>query len=105
MVPLGEPFERALIYAHSVHALQVRKGTRIPYVSHLLAVAGLVMEDGGSETEVIAALLHDAAEDQGGEPGLEDIRRRFGDEVAAIVDGCLRHVRDPQAVLEGAEGP
>jgi (p)ppGpp synthase/HD superfamily hydrolase len=99
-VPLGEAFERALIYASSVHALQVRKGTRVPYVSHLLAVAGLVMEDGGSETEVIGALLHDAAEDQGGEPRLEDIRRRFGDEVAAIVEGSSDTFETPKPPWE-----
>jgi GTP pyrophosphokinase len=66
----------------------VRKGTRIPYVTHLLAVASLVGEQGGDEDQVIAALLHDAVEDQGGAPTLEAIRGRFGQEVASIVAGC-----------------
>jgi (p)ppGpp synthase/HD superfamily hydrolase len=85
---LGERFEQALVYATRLHATQRRKGTEIPYVSHLLAVAGLVLEDGGDEDQAIAALLHDAIEDQGGAPVREEIRRRFGDRVTAIVDGC-----------------
>jgi len=81
-------FEAALIYALHLHAEQKRKGTTIPYISHLLAVAALVLEDGGSEDEAIAALLHDAIEDQGGEPIRQEIRRRFGDKVVEIVNGC-----------------
>jgi len=60
----------------------------VPYVSHLLSVAALVLEHGGSEEQAIAALLHDAVEDQGGRPTAERIRERFGDLVAEIVDGC-----------------
>jgi (p)ppGpp synthase/HD superfamily hydrolase len=85
---LGLLFEQALVYATQVHALQLRKGTTVPYVSHLLSVTATVLEDGGDEDEAIAALLHDAAEDHGGRPRLEDIRRRFGDRVARIVEGC-----------------
>ena len=81
-------FQDALVYATRLHAAQLRKGTQIPYVSHLLAVASLVLEHGGNEDEAIAALLHDAAEDQGGQATLDEIRRRFGDNVAQIVDGC-----------------
>jgi (p)ppGpp synthase/HD superfamily hydrolase len=81
-------FEDALGYATRLHAGQLRKGTTIPYVSHPLAVAGLVLEHGGDEDEAIAALLHDAAEDCGGRPVLDDIRVRFGEPVAAIVEGC-----------------
>jgi (p)ppGpp synthase/HD superfamily hydrolase len=81
-------FRQALDYASVLHARQSRKGTRIPYVSHLLAVCGLVLEDGGDEDEAIAALLHDAVEDQGGKPVLEEIRRRFGSRVAGIVAEC-----------------
>lgn len=84
---LGPRFEAALLYACQVHGGQVRKGTTIPYVSHLLGVASLVIEDGGSEDEAIGALLHDAAEDQGGRPRIDDIAFRFGPAVAAIVDG------------------
>ncbi len=66
----------------------MRKGTSIPYIAHLLAVAATVLEYGGSEDMAIAALLHDAVEDQGGEPRLSDIRNRFGDRVADIVRSC-----------------
>jgi hypothetical protein len=78
----------ALAYAAEVHADQFRKGTTIPYLSHLLAVAALVVEDGGSRDEIAAALLHDAAEDHGGRRRLADIERRFGPTVAGIVDEC-----------------
>jgi (p)ppGpp synthase/HD superfamily hydrolase len=71
-----------------VHDGQLRKGTTIPYLSHLLAVAALVAEDGGSPVELAAALLHDAAEDHGGRPRLEKIRRRFGRDVATMVEDC-----------------
>lgn len=81
-------FEEALIFATRLHAGQLRKGTGIPYIAHLLAVAGIVLDYGGTETEAIAALLHDAVEDQGGPPTREEIQRRFGAEVVAIVDGC-----------------
>ncbi|HTU19056.1 MAG TPA: HD domain-containing protein [Gemmataceae bacterium] len=85
---LGNRFEAAFVYALHLHAQQKRKGTTVPYISHLLAVAALVLEDGGSEDEAIAALLHDAIEDQGGEPIRQEIRRRFGDKVVEIVNGC-----------------
>lgn len=85
---LSPRFEQAFLYASLVHAGQVRKGTSIPYLSHLLAVAGLVLEYGGDEDEAIAALLHDAVEDAGGQPRLADIQQRFGDRVADIVLGC-----------------
>jgi (p)ppGpp synthase/HD superfamily hydrolase len=65
-----------------------RKGTTTPYFSHLPSVAALVFEHGGSEDQIIAALLHDAVEDRGGRPTLEDIQRRFGDAVTRIVEGC-----------------
>ena len=81
-------FEDALVYATRLHARQKRKGTATPYVSHLLSVTALVIEDGGDEDEAIAALLHDAVEDQGGAATREAIRQRFGERVAAIVDGC-----------------
>jgi (p)ppGpp synthase/HD superfamily hydrolase len=81
-------FEEALVYAAQLHARQLRKGTTIPYISHLLAVTALVLENGGDEDEAIAALLHDAVEDQGGAGTREEIRRRFGDTVASIVNDC-----------------
>jgi (p)ppGpp synthase/HD superfamily hydrolase len=84
----GERFEEALVYAARIHRDQVRKATGIPYITHLLAVAALVGENGGGEDAVIAALLHDAIEDQGGPARLRDIRERFGPTVARIVADC-----------------
>lgn len=86
--PLSERFDDALVLAASLHRAQARKGTQVPYVSHLLAVASLVIEHGGTEDEAIAALLHDAVEDQGGAPTGQRIRARFGEAVYAIVLGC-----------------
>ncbi|AFZ59926.1 bifunctional (p)ppGpp synthetase/guanosine-3',5'-bis(diphosphate) 3'-pyrophosphohydrolase [Anabaena cylindrica FACHB-243] len=85
---LSERFTQALTYAHELHAKQVRKGSGVPYITHLLAVASIALEYGANEDEAIAALLHDAIEDQGGAATREEIRRRFGDNVTAIVDGC-----------------
>jgi (p)ppGpp synthase/HD superfamily hydrolase len=79
-----------------VHGDHYRKGTRIPYVTHLLAVAAIVGENGGTEDEVVAALLHDAPEDRGGEARLEDIRLWFGDAVAEIVAGCTDTYEAPK---------
>jgi (p)ppGpp synthase/HD superfamily hydrolase len=93
---LGPRFEQALVYAAQVHALQERKDSGVPYVAHLLGVASLVLEDHGDEDEAIGALLHDAAEDQGGRKRLEDIRARFGDRVVAIVTGCTDFVDEPK---------
>jgi (p)ppGpp synthase/HD superfamily hydrolase len=95
-MPYGEKFERAFIYASRLHSDQYRKGTRVPYITHLLAVAAIVGENGGTENEVVAALLHDAPEDQGGEATLEDIRACFGDEVAETVAGCTDTYEDPK---------
>jgi (p)ppGpp synthase/HD superfamily hydrolase len=85
---LSPKFQAALTYAAKAHAGQVRKGTDIPYVSHLLIVAGIALEFGADEEEAIAALLHDAVEDAGGKERLADIQRRFGARVAKIVSGC-----------------
>lgn len=82
---LSARFRDAMVMAAELHAEQCRKGTDIPYVAHLLGVTALVLEHGGDETEAIAALLHDAAEDQGGEATLARIRTAFGERVAAIV--------------------
>lgn len=88
MTTLTNRFSQALDYAAELHKTQYRKGTEIPYLSHLLAVCALVLEAGGDEDQAIAALLHDAVEDQGGAPTLDEIRHRFGDKVAEIVAGC-----------------
>jgi (p)ppGpp synthase/HD superfamily hydrolase len=84
---LTERFQDALVFATRLHANQTRKGIKTPYVSHLLAVTSLVLENGGDEDEAIAALLHDAVEDQGGQTVLAEIKARFGSRVAQIVDG------------------
>lgn len=81
-------FEEALVFATQLHAEQWRKGTTIPYIAHLLAVASIVLENGGDEDTAIAGLLHDAIEDQGGVATREEIRRRFGETVVEIVNGC-----------------
>jgi (p)ppGpp synthase/HD superfamily hydrolase len=81
-------FSEALAYAFELHREQLRKASNVPYLSHLMAVAAIVLEHGASEDEAIAALLHDAIEDQGGAPTREAIRRRFGPDVADIVEGC-----------------
>lgn len=85
---LSERFREALVFAMELHATQIRKGSGVPYAAHLLGVASIALEYGANEDEAIAALLHDAIEDQGGAATREEIRRRFGETVTAIVDGC-----------------
>lgn len=85
---LSERFSEALTYATHLHSKQTRKGSGVPYIAHLLGVASIALEYGANEEEAIAALLHDAIEDQGGDATRQEIRRRFGDTVTAIVDGC-----------------
>jgi (p)ppGpp synthase/HD superfamily hydrolase len=81
-------FRDALTYAADVHNGQVKKGTPIPYFSHLLAVCALVLEQGGDEEEAIACLLHDTLEDHPEKVSREDLHERFGARVARIVEGC-----------------
>ena len=95
-MPYTEKLNDALVYAADVHRDQTRKGTSVPNVTHLLAVAAIVGENGGTEDEVVAALLHDAPEDAGGEARLKDIRLRFGAAVAGIVAGCTDTYEDPK---------
>src|SRR5208283_1672172 len=85
---LGPRMQRAFRYAAKQHAGQTRKQSAVPFLSHLMAVAALVLEAGGDEDLAIAALLHDVVEDCGGAPMLKEIRRRFGERVAHVVDGC-----------------
>lgn len=85
MMRLDDRFKRGFEEAFRYHGKDYRKGTKVPYMGHLLAVAAIVIDDGGSQDEVIAALLHDAAEDQGGEKTLGEIRDAFGDDVADMV--------------------
>lgn len=93
---LTDRFDAALILAHDLHRGQMRKGTQIPYMSHLMTVSALVIEHGGTEDQAIAALLHDGPEDQGGAATLALIRERFGEAVAAIVSDCTDAWEEPK---------
>jgi (p)ppGpp synthase/HD superfamily hydrolase len=99
-LPKGKTFSKrfvaALSYAADLHAKQFRKRTRRPYIGHLLSVTSFTIEYGGDEERAIAALLHDAVEDQGGLPRLRAIRRKFGKRVAHIVDGCTDSYTQPK---------
>lgn len=93
---LSRQFEKALVYATRAHGDQTRKKTGIPYIAHILGVSAIAMEYGANETEAIAALLHDAVEDCGGERRLRDIEKKFGKAVAKIVDGCTDTYETPK---------
>ncbi len=95
-VKLTERFEQALCYAIRKHAGQTKKGTAVPYVSHLLGVSSLVLDAGGDEELAMAGLLHDVVEDCGGRPLLEEIRQNFGERVARVVDGCTDTYESPK---------
>jgi (p)ppGpp synthase/HD superfamily hydrolase len=96
VVKLGRRFLNAFLFAAEKHAGQARKASTIPYISHLMGVASLVLEAGGDEDLAIAALLHDVVEDCGGAPMLKEVRRRFGKRVANVVDGCTDTDIDPK---------
>jgi len=85
---LSHRFGEALLLAHELHREQVRKGNAVPYISHLMAVASIALEAGANEDEAIAALLHDAVEDQGGPATASRIGDAFGDTVKQIVLAC-----------------
>jgi len=93
---LSETFDNALVYASQLHRDQVRKGSGIPYVAHLLSVSSRVLVAGGSEDQAIAGLLHDAAEDQGGQATLDEIHGRFGSPVSKIVADCTDSWVEPK---------
>ena len=98
---LTPKFVEALGYAAEKHATQTRKAGEVPYLGHLLSVAGLVIEADGTETQAIAALLHDAAEDQGGERTLAEIGQKFGADVASIVAECSDTFEAPKPPWRG----
>ncbi|HMT06315.1 MAG: HD domain-containing protein [Solirubrobacterales bacterium] len=89
-------FRKAIDLALDLHGEQPRKGSEVPYMGHLLGVTSIVIDDGGSESEVLAALLHDGPEDAGGEKTLARIRAEFGDEVAEIVAHLSDTFEDPK---------
>jgi (p)ppGpp synthase/HD superfamily hydrolase len=93
---LSEKFEEALIYATQAHSNQRRKNTGIPFVGHILGVTAIALDYGANETEAIGALLHDTVEDCGGAERWRDIREKFGDDVARIVDGCTDTYEAPK---------
>lgn len=93
---LSDRFPEALAWAARLHADQERKGSGVPYVAHLIGVASIALEHGAGEEEAIAALLHDAVEDQGGLPRLREIEERYGKRVAEIVEGCTDAVVKPK---------
>lgn len=96
MVALTKRFTEAVDYARVAHAAQTRKGSDIPYLSHLLGVASLVLDHGGDEDQVIAGLLHDVIEDCGAEHEAA-IRSQFGDAVAEIVVACTDGTAESKA--------
>jgi (p)ppGpp synthase/HD superfamily hydrolase len=96
MTKLSATFEDAFHYAHEIHGAQTRKGNEAPYIGHLMGVSSIVLDDGGTEDEAIAALLHDAAEDHGGRERLADIQARFGPGVARIVEDCTDSWETPK---------
>ena len=93
---LGPRLQRAFRYAAEKHAGQTRKQSAVPYISHLMAVASLVLEAGGDEDMAIAALLHDVVEDCGGMPRLREVRKQFGSRVAKMVEGCTDSFGEPK---------
>jgi len=104
-----ERFEQALAFADRLHRKQKRKTSGVPYIAHLLAVASLVIEDGGSEDESIAALLHDSLEDQGrhfkgGVAALaSEIETRFGGNVRRIVEALTERAGDETRIANKRE--
>jgi (p)ppGpp synthase/HD superfamily hydrolase len=94
---LGPRLQRGFQYAAEKHAGQTRKKTAVPYLSHLMAVASLVLEAGGDEDMAIAALLHDVVEDCGGMARLREVRKQFGPRVGKIVEGCTDSFAEPKA--------
>jgi hypothetical protein len=96
MMPLTTRYDDAFRYAHDLHRMQKRKGTSVPYISHLMVVSALVVEHGGDEDQAIGALLHDAVEDQGGAATLNAIESRFGRLVAEIVSDCTDSWEEPK---------
>jgi len=92
----SERFLRAFAYAARLHSRQTRKGTNKPYIGHLMSVSSIVIAYGGDEEMAIAALLHDVVEDAGGEKRLAEIRKKFGNRVEQIVDGCTDAYGEPK---------
>jgi (p)ppGpp synthase/HD superfamily hydrolase len=101
----SERFEQALAFSHQLHRRQQRKASGVPFIAHPLSVAALVIEDGGTEEEAIAALLHDSLEDQGchfpggAEALAAEIERRFGSDVRRIVESVTERSSPQEAYI------
>lgn len=93
---LSPRYDEAFKFAHDLHRAQTRKGSSVPFISHLLAVSAIVIESGGDEDQAIGALLHDAAEKGDGKNTIADIKRQFGDSVAEIVSDCTDSLAEPK---------
>jgi (p)ppGpp synthase/HD superfamily hydrolase len=93
---LSKLYDEALVYASKLHRIQVRKGSGTLYIAHLLSVSSRVLSAGGTEVQAIAGFLHDAAEDQGGQATLDEVRARFGNDVAQIVADCTDSWVEPK---------
>ena len=100
-VELTDRMPEAVVYAFELHRRQRRRGSGRPYVAHLLGVAALVLEHGGVEDQAIAALLHDALEDQGDRTSAEEIGQRFGPRVRRIVEACSDSTTRPRPPWHG----
>ena len=91
-----DKYLEAYVYSYKLHKKQTRKGSNIPYFTHLSSVSNLIIENNGTTTQAIAGLLHDAVEDQGGLKVLKIIKDKFGKKVATIVDECSDAVTNPK---------
>ena len=91
-----EKYLEAYTFSFKLHKKQIRKGSNIPYFTHLSSVSNLIIENNGTTTQAIAGLLHDAVEDQGGIKTLAIIKKKFGPKVAKIVGQCSDTSIDPK---------
>ena len=91
-----DKYLEAYTYSYKLHKKQMRKGSNIPYFTHLSSVSNLIIENNGTTTQAIAGLLHDAVEDQGGAKTLAIIKKKFGPKVAKIVDQCSDTTIEPK---------
>ena len=102
--PLTQRFARAVQRARQIHDGDTRRGSEIPYLAHLLGVAALVLDDGGSEDEAIAALLHDTVEDHADRISFQDVEKEFGPAVTRIVEACTEPRRPEGTWRAGKQG-
>jgi GTP pyrophosphokinase len=97
---LTSRFAQAFLLAERAHGDQIRKGSGVPYITHLMAVSAIIGEYGGDEDQMIAGLLHDVLEDRGHVVSLSQIRGMFGWRVAMIVESCSDTMVKPKPPWE-----